>query len=153
MTAFFQRYPKLGPPSQWLLAGLICVLILPIFAQFSYAQDASDENLEIDGLIIDRTKTKLGHDFYQLFYSHWEAPYGISGYDIIISEKPMPGRGSLVQVKVKGTLIFNRRLTPRYAEIEKTADLAVQVTLNYLYNYENYQRQLSGEDMKGSGIY
>lgn len=153
MMSFLQRNTKLGPPPKWLLAGLICVLILPIFAQFSYAQDASDENLEIDGLIIDRTKTKLGHDFYQLFYSQWEAPYGISGYDIIISEKPMPGRGSLVQVTVKGTLIFNRRLTPRYAEIEKTADLAVQVTLNYLYNYENYQRQLSGEDMKGSGIY
>jgi curli production assembly/transport component CsgE len=153
MPSFFQRNRKIGSQTRWLLAGLICVLILPIFSQFSYAQDASDENLEIDGLIIDRTKTKLGRDFYQLFYSKWEAPYGIKGYDILISEKPMPGRGSLVQIEVKGTLIFNRRLTPRYAEIEKSAELAIQVTLNYLYNYENYQRQLSGEDMKGSGIY
>ena len=132
---------------------LIIVTSLLSPGQILLGQDASDDNLEIDGLIIDRTKSKLGRDFYQLFYSKWEAPYGIHGYDITISEKPVPGRGSLIQIEVKGTLIFNRRLTPRYAEIEQAAELGIRITLNYLYNYENYQRQLSGEDMKGSGIY
>ncbi len=138
---------------KWLITIVIVVLSVPTVATTIHAQDASDQDLEIDGLIIDRTKSKLGHDFYQLFYSNWEAPYGIKGYDIVISEKPLPGRGSLVQLKVRGTLIFNQRLTPRYADIKKMANIAIQVTLNYLYNYENYQRQLSGEDMKGSGIY
>lgn len=138
-----------------LLAGINFALVLLLICTPSniLSQDAQDENLEIDGLIIDRTKSKLGRDFYQLFYSKWEAPYGIKGYDIIISEKPVPGRGSLIQIKVRGTLIYNQRLTPRYADIEKAADLGIQITLNFLYNYENYQRQLSGEDMKGSGIY
>ena len=29
---------------------------------------------EINGLLIDETRTKAGHDFYELFFSVWEAP-------------------------------------------------------------------------------
>ncbi len=32
------------------------------------------KDIEIEGLIVDQTQTKIGHDFYDLFYSNWQPP-------------------------------------------------------------------------------
>ena len=47
-----------------------------------------DADLNIDGLLVDDTKTKSGKDFYDLFYQQWEAPAGAKNYTIFIIEKP-----------------------------------------------------------------
>jgi len=51
------------------------------------------DNLEIDGLIIDETRSKIGRDFYDMFYHRWIAPNAASNYSILIKELPSRGRG------------------------------------------------------------
>lgn len=115
--------------------------------------EVKSSGMEIDGLIINETKTKIGQEFYEVFYTVWEPPEGIKNYTIFISEKGAGQWGSWVLLKVNETLTYQNRLIPRSEEIGNAAKYAVELTKNFLLNYEQYQKQLEGKDMKGTGIY
>ena len=46
---------------------------------------AQSKDIEIDGLIMDQTKTKMGHDFANNFTLSWES--AATGYNIVIEEQ------------------------------------------------------------------
>lgn len=109
--------------------------------------------LEIDGLIIDQTKTKIGREFYDLFFTRWEAPEGIKGYTIDINEKAHPRFGSLIWISINETIVYQSVLKPRYETIEEASKIGITATKQFLFRSKDNQRQLSGEDMSGTGIY
>jgi|GEM_PF-6611518 len=137
-------------PSARYLFLISLILFVPVSHS---AGQYLGNGLEIEGLVLDKTRTKLGRDFYDVFYSRWNPPEEIQGFNVTISEKPLPRMGTMVTVEINSRAVYRQRLTPRYAEIEQKAGQAVNVSLRYLYNYDQYQRQLSNEDLKGSGIY
>ena len=110
-------------------------------------------DLEIEGLIVDATQTKIGRDFYEIFYSAWSPAENLPKLSIVITEKPLPGSGTQVSVLIGDNLIFQRFVQPRYDIIEENAKYAIQIATMYLENYEQYQKQLQGEDLMGTGIY
>ena len=117
------------------------------------APTAGDPTMEIDGLIISETLTKIGVDFYELFYQRWVAPPAASGYEVRIEELPAPGFGTLVVVKVNETTVFQRVLQPRYDQLEASADLAVSLTQRHVNDQQRLTQQLYEEDQQGTGIY
>lgn len=96
-----------------------------------------DYDLDIGGLIINETRSKMGSDFYTVFYKHWNAPKQAGNFILTISEQPMPSMGTLVTVKIDNQPVFKTRLQPRYAVTEKLAKQAVAVT------YYSLNEQLS----------
>jgi len=96
--------------------------------------------MEIDGMVIDETRSKIGRDFYDVFYQYWQAPPNASQFTITISELPVQGMGSLIYVKVNDTETFRHRLQPRYDIIQEAARFAVRLTYNYL---EEDQREFT----------
>ena len=117
------------------------------------AKESTGYNLEIDGLIIDETKTKIGRDFYDIFYTNWQRPRNINGFTVYIREMATPSSGSWVWVVVDENIVYQTMLRPRYDVIEEAARYSVTAAQQYLLQYSQDQRQLSGEDMSGSGIY
>lgn len=117
--------------------------------------DKNQENsqLGINGLIIDETESKIGHDFYDTFYSNWQAPRTMQDYTITISEKPLPRLGAQVTISINDTPIFKRFVQPRYDIIQRMAMQGAATAYSYLENYAQIQKQLQGEDLKGNGIY
>jgi curli production assembly/transport component CsgE len=113
----------------------------------------SDADIEIDGLLFDETKTKSGKDFYDYFFSGWEAPPGASNYSIFILEKPYRLTTTLIEIKINETTVFQSFLQPRGDIVEQLAQQAVSQTQMYLDNYEELMRQLEGKDRSGSGIF
>ncbi len=115
--------------------------------------DPSLIGLEIDGMIISETISKIGNDFYDIFYSNWNPPPQAKNYTITISEKPFPLQGNLITVKVNDAKTFERFVQPRYESIVESVNQAIQYTANYLINYERIQKDLGGEDLSGTGIF
>lgn len=111
------------------------------------------ESFDLDGLVIDETISKVGHDFYTLFYENWKAPEKITDYIINISELPSPGMGSVIIIKINDEIIFNNRISPKQDLIESLAGMAIQISSNYLVNYQEMKSELEGGDMSGSGIF
>ena len=116
-------------------------------------QEQREPALEIDGLIINETKTKIGEDFYNFFYNLWAAPDGVENYTIYIVEKPLGAMGSWIWIKVNDTFVYRNRHKPNDFEIETGAKHGITIVGQYLFRRENDERQLSGQDMSGTGIY
>lgn len=117
------------------------------------SQKESEPEIEIDGLIVDDTKTKTGKDFYDLFYTSWIAPAEAKNYTITISEKPFRLTSTLIVVSINDTPVYQSVLQPRQDIVEGLSEDAISTTQTYLANYEELMKQLNGEDMSGSGIY
>ncbi len=115
--------------------------------------NSNDVEIEIDGLLVDDTKTKSGKDFYDLFYSDWNAPVGSKNFTITVSEKPFRLTSTMIQVSINDNIVYQGILQPRQDILEALTEEAIATTQNYLANYEEITRQLNGEDLAGSGIY
>ena len=102
----------------------------------SDSPDAQIQRLEIDGLVVDETLTKLGRDFYDVFFRIWQAPTGAINFTITIQEQPAPGTGTIVSVRVNDEIAFQARLQPQLDYIEAAAQQAAQFA---------YQRLEQGE--------
>lgn len=88
----------------------------------------------ISGMVIDETRSKVGRDFYDVFYQNWTAPDEVSGFTITITEQPAPGLGTIVSVQANDTETFRYRLQPRYDFIQEAGRYAVRLTYNHLQN-------------------
>ena len=108
--------------------------------------------LEIDGLIIDETRSKIARDFYDLFYKKWIAPVGAKNFSIYIREEPSRGRGAQVSLTLNEQKIFQNFVPPRYDALENVVNFAIRVTRARLSDQANIDTQLKEEDQMGSGI-
>lgn len=114
---------------------------------------SKDAELELDGMLFDETKTKSGNDFYDIFYSLWEAPPEARNFLIYITERPYRLTTTQIEVRINEMIVFISFLQPRADIVEQLAEQAVAQTQMYLANYEDVMRQLEGDDQAGTGIY
>lgn len=119
----------------------------------SVKSNGDEIELEIDGLLVDDTKTKSGKDFYDLFYSSWEAPPEAKNYTITVSEKPFRLSYTIIVVSINENLVYQSILQPRQDILETMTGEAISMTQEYLVNYEEIVKQINGDDLSGSGIY
>lgn len=132
-----------------------CLSLIGLLLAFSChgQQQTTDPTLTINGLIVDETVTKVGRDFYELFYSRWQAPASKQVYMIFVREQPQPGMGSRVSVYLNDTELFVQPLQPRYDIIEAYAEYAVRLVRQYVLEYQRMVQELENEDQSGSGIF
>ena len=117
------------------------------------AEDEDEISLEIDGLVMKETRTKMGNDFYDHFYKNWEAPPNARNYSIVIKELPYRLTLTLIVVSINNNEIFRSALQPRREIIIALADYALIRAEEFLINYEDIMKQLGGEDQAGTGIF
>jgi len=76
-------------------------------------QKIEEENIELTGLIIENTMTKLGKDFYDYFNQISQLNNINYPFIIIIDEKPsVGGRNSEVSIKVNDEILYLFRTQP-----------------------------------------
>lgn len=114
---------------------------------------SKEAEIEIDGLLVDDTKTRSGKDFYDYFYNGWEAPGNATNFSLTITEKPFRLTSTLIVVSINENIVYQSILQPRQDIIEGQAMEAVYTTYEYLVNYEEIMKQLNGDDLSGSGIF
>ena len=110
-------------------------------------------DLEIGGMVFDETITKVGRDFYELFFSSWSNPTQITDFSITIKERPMPGMGTQIRVFMDEHEILTQFVQPNMELIERLAAYTVELASRYLINYQAIQAQLQNEDQAGTGIF
>ncbi|HLN53155.1 MAG TPA: CsgE family curli-type amyloid fiber assembly protein [Lentimicrobium sp.] len=109
--------------------------------------------MEIQGLIIDQTRTKAGHDFYELLYNAWEDPPEVENYVIKIEEKPYRVNVTMLEVWVDDEILGSTILQPRQDLIEELVVSVNQALKEYLINRKEVMKQLESEDVSGTGIF
>jgi hypothetical protein len=96
------------------------------------AASTQADGVALGGMVINETISTIGRNFYDVFYSRWEAPSEASNFTVRIAEQYAPSLGSQVVVRVDETAIFRSYLQPNFAEIRKAALRALARTERYL---------------------
>lgn len=117
------------------------------------AETNADATMEIDGLIVDETRTRAGRDFYEIFFSKWEPPPSASNYTIRITERPYRMRMSLLSITINDDEVVKTPLQPRYEIVTVMAEKMVKHIYDYLLEKQKVQQQLEQEDQTGSGLF
>lgn len=87
-------------------------LLLSMFLLVNTTTSVANESTEINGLILDRTITQSGHDFYQQFSAHWLAANFSQKTNLVISEKPSARWGSSIVISSLNYVLFRTSIRP-----------------------------------------
>lgn len=117
------------------------------------AKDTISDGVEFIEFVFDQTITKIGSDFFKMFFSEWENPSGIRGLSVYVGEKPMPGIGTQIWVKVENDYTFIAFVRPNLELLRQSVNRALQQTESYFLNYEMIQSDLESEDFSGTGLF
>lgn len=99
-------------------------------------QGTDPTRLELDGLVVDETRSRHGRDFYDLFYSGWDPPDGAINYTVRVQEQPGRGMGTIISVQVNDSVVYRTQLQPRYEVVEQAAQQAVAQTQRIMQEYD-----------------
>ena len=94
-------------------------------------------DIEIKGLVVETTKTKMGKDFYDFFYQLYLREGSDYSFIITIEEKPFFGTGSLISVIVEDQTIFEFQARPDVEMLEGAAKYALVRVNEYNKNRQN----------------
>ncbi|MEZ0540198.1 CsgE family curli-type amyloid fiber assembly protein [Fibrella arboris] len=158
----------------------ICGLVLALLPVLAIAQDpASDEEFDLRGklledlrndtgssLILDNTRTKVGKDFYDLFYTYWTdrtMPTDTNrqctdtlvtiGLVILVEEIPSPGTANQIVISIDDQPVWEQFVQARYELLEEDALYALEVVRDYLASRQETQQRLNTRDQQGTGVY
>ncbi|WP_340198994.1 CsgE family curli-type amyloid fiber assembly protein [Ascidiimonas sp. W6] len=91
-----------------------------------------DDGIEIKGLVIDNVVSKVGKDFYDLFYRQYSLRNIKSGSLVTIEEQLGIGIGTRIVVKVDEDIVFEGFARPNEEYLEQMANAVVGKVLKYL---------------------
>jgi hypothetical protein len=113
----------------------------------------TQNGVEIGQLIIDNTFSKTGSDFQQTFNTRWTWPVEHDEQFLItVSERPSIFNSTLIEITVNDLKVFESFLQPRYDVVEQLVTEAINLTLQYILNYEDAVKEIWGDDVSRSGI-
>lgn len=108
---------------------------------------------ESSGLIIDQTITKIGHDFYDAFYTGFEAPPGVMEYTVVVAERRGRGTSALVAITVNEEDLLELPLQPKQELIEEAAAQTIGAVNAYLNEKQAISRQLERGETNTNEVY
>lgn len=100
-----------------------------------------EKSLLIQGIVINDTKTKLGNDFYDQFYSIYSQSPKKFDFIIAFTELPFRGTSSIIQTKVDNEIVYEFIANPNE---EYNQQQAVRI-MQMLNQYENSKTSLKYE--------
>lgn len=97
---------------------------------------------ESQGLVLDQTISKIGHDFYDLFYGTFEAPPGTTDFTVLVGERPGRGNSSLLVLTVNDQELLETPLPVRFDQQQELAAQVVEIAQGFLIEAQSVSRQL-----------
>jgi len=102
-------------------------------------------DIELDGIfLLDNTRTRAGHDLYDLLYQLIGQRDIPGSFQIVLEELPGQGLSSTIQIYLNGQLVFTNPLRPKYDLLVEIASYSGQLLLERMQHYEQFQENLEG---------
>lgn len=100
-----------------------------------------EEAFELSGLTIDETKSKVGRDFYDLFYIQYSQIPDKSSSAITITELPARGTSGQINIQVDDKLVYSFMTNPNEDYLKEQLDY----TLRYIKDYNARKNLIKNE--------
>ncbi|WP_452221105.1 CsgE family curli-type amyloid fiber assembly protein [Lacinutrix salivirga] len=107
-------------------------------------QDTSaKDGIFLEGLVIQKTLTKAGRDFYRYFYADYFNRQIKSSKNILIEEVPGQRRSTRISVKVDGQLVWQFFANPKKDYLKQMAQTALQRSIYYLQQLQKQKETIT----------
>ncbi|MFT5807741.1 MAG: curli production assembly/transport component CsgE [Moritella dasanensis] len=116
------------------------------------SESDDDSLVEIEGLLIDRTLTRLGKDFYFTFAMKMNNEYGDLEVNLTISEVPTALSGSIITIHHFDRVIYKTALSPGRYQAEQRAEEAMYATRNYIIKWKTEKQFQDTFDLERSEL-
>lgn len=150
----YERKVKLLP---FIFSMAISSLSFHVFAleddkplEETYSDDTS--LVEIAGLIMDRTMTRLGRDFYVAFSLIMNNDYGDLEVNLLVSERPTALSGSIITVNHFDKILFRAALSPGRDQAEQKAQQAMHAVRSYVIKWKTEKQFKDTFDVERSEL-
>ena len=90
------------------------------------------QEIELSGLVMDRTLTRFGKDFVFYYSSYWRDVPQTSGINVVVYEQVYPQAGTYLWVEMNQKKIYQTYFGRRYNDIKKKAETAIVISVNQL---------------------
>ncbi|NYT78058.1 hypothetical protein H0A71_13730 [Alcaligenaceae bacterium] len=99
------------------------------------------------GIVVNRTITTLGWDFYTDFTNVWRALHPESDFTLTITERPTAQYGSEIWIDYRDLRTYHTFLAPARSKVEDTAREAVQIVYQTITRYEEQSKLVKDKDL------
>lgn len=83
----------------------------------------------LTGIVINRTVTVQGHEFYRFFSNRWRQFSEANPFTITVFERPSARWGSEIWVEYRGQRMYHAFLSPARSSTKKASELAVDLVI------------------------
>ena len=97
-------------------------------------------DIEIGGLIVDQTLSRVGLLFYEELINGWDVPD--QSVTITVHERPDIRAGNVIWIEVNDEIVFQDRVGTRPNGIEEKAQAARELLESYLQQKKDALREL-----------
>ena len=106
-----------------MLKKLIFALIL--MTPFSQADE-----IELGGMVLDRTISRFGKDFFFYYTSYWRDIHSTNGITVVVNERVYPQAGTYLWVEMEQQKVFETYFGRRQNDVKKLAEQAILISIN-----------------------
>lgn len=103
----------------------------------------ADDGIEIKGLVIDNVVSKIGKDFYDIFYRQYRLRNLQSSSMVTIEEQLGIGLGARIIIKVDSDIVFEGFARPGEEYINNMANATVKRVVAYLKQKEKQKKYIT----------
>lgn len=129
------------------MSKFICLWVITLALLFSPLSQANNE-VEIGGLLLDNSKSRLGHDFYYQFSQLWRDIPNTQGVNAQIVEQIVPRAGTKLSLLLNGRVIYvthlGRRQSPVKDKVEQAIFILIDAMAKSKYSQHNIDLAESG---------
>lgn len=123
--------------SAWVVSTLLAIgpctaaalsLTLPDAPKRTATEGGGD--IELSGIVLDRTITRFGKDFFFYYTGYWRDVPDTDGLTVVIHEQVFPQAGTRLWVEMEQQTIFETYFGRRHSDVKKVAEQAVLISLD-----------------------
>lgn len=107
---------------------LLLFLLLPL--------KAAANDIELGGLVIDRTISRFGKDFMFYYSGYWRDMPSTEGVSVVIYEQVYPQAGTFLWVEMNQQRVYQTYFGRRYNNVKDMAEQAILRSINELANIQ-----------------
>ncbi len=101
----------------------------------------------LGGIVVNRTVTVQGHDFYRYFSTWWRETDEEGQYSISIHERPSARWGSEIWVQFRRDRVFHMFLPPARSRTKEISRSAVEIAYENITQNELQRAVFQSEDL------
>ena len=128
---------------------LLLNFVLSIFLVCAPKEGVSNSNdIEISGLLLDRTLSRSGKEFYHKFSLLWQDMPSTTGINVVIKEAVVPRAGTKLFVEVNSKAIYATYMGRRIEPVEDKVEQAIFATIDAIAKSQFVEQS---DDLASSG--